>query len=58
MLKSEKTYRQITTPFEVTTSSLDAADGKQFFFTQTDGENEAEEQTLQRNQISEERDRM
>ena len=37
-----------TTPIEVTISSSDVADEEQFFFTQTDGEVETEEQTLQR----------
>ena len=32
-----------TTPLEVTTSSSDVADEDQFFFTQTDGEDETEE---------------
>ena len=37
-----------TTPMEVSTSSSDVADEKQFFFTQTDGEGETQEQILQR----------
>ena len=37
-----------TTPIQVTKSSSDVADEEQFFFTQTDGEDETEEQTLQR----------
>ena len=37
-----------TTPIEVTTSSSDVADEEQFFFTQTDDQDETEEQTLQR----------
>ena len=36
-----------STPIEVTTSSSDVADEEQFFFTQTDGEDETEEQTLE-----------
>ena len=41
-----------TTPIEVTTSSCDVADEEKFFFTQTDGENETEEQTLERKEQS------
>ena len=37
-----------TTPIEVTTSSSDVADKENFFFTQIDGEDETEEQTLER----------
>ena len=37
-----------TTPIEVSTSSSDVADKEQFFFRQTDDQNETEEQTLQR----------
>ena len=37
-----------TTPLEMTTPSLDVADGKQFIITQTNPEIESEEQTLQR----------
>ena len=37
-----------TTPLEVTTSSSDVADEEQFFFTQADGEDETEKQTLER----------
>ena len=37
-----------TTPIEVTTSSSDVADEAQFLLTQTDGEDEPEEQTLER----------
>ena len=37
-----------TTPNEVTTSSSDVADEDQFFFTQTDGQDQTEEQILQR----------
>ena len=37
-----------TTPIEVTTSSLDVADEEQFLFTKADGEDETEEQTLER----------
>ena len=39
-----------TTPIEVSTSSSDVADEKQFFFTQTDCQGETEEQILQRKQ--------
>ena len=39
-----------TTPFEVTAASSDVADEEQFFFTQTDSENEIEEQTVERRQ--------
>ena len=41
-----------TTPIEVTTSSSDAADEKQFFFTQTDKNNESEGQTLEQKEQS------
>ena len=41
-----------TTPIEVTTSSSDAADEEQVFFTQTDNDNEPEEQTLERKEQS------
>ena len=37
-----------TTPIEMSMSSSDAADEEQFFFTQTDGQDETEEQILQR----------
>ena len=37
-----------TTPIEVSKSSSDVADDEQFFFTQTDGQDETEEQILQR----------
>ena len=37
-----------TTPIEVTTSSSDVADEKQFFFTQPDGQDETGEQIVQR----------
>ena len=37
-----------TTPIEVSTPSSDVADEEKFFFTQTDGQDETEEQTLQR----------
>ena len=37
-----------TTPIEVITSSSDVADEEQFFFTQTDGQDETEQQILQR----------
>ena len=36
-----------TTPTEVSTSSSDVADEEHFFFTQTDGQDEIEEQILQ-----------
>ena len=39
-----------TTPIEVTTSSSDVADEEQFFFTQTNDQDETEEPTLQRKQ--------
>ena len=43
-----------TTPIEVTTSSSDVADEEQFFFTQTDAQNETKEQILQqKSQFSE-----
>ena len=41
-----------TTPIKVTTSLSDVADEEQFFFPQTDGEDETEEQTLERKQQS------
>ena len=41
-----------TTPIEVTTSSSDVADEEQFFSTQTDGEDETEDQTLERKEQS------
>ena len=41
-----------TTPIEVTTSTSDVADEEQFFFAQADGENETEEQTLERKEQS------
>ena len=37
-----------TTPIEVSTSSSDVADEEQFFFTQSDGQDETEEQMIQR----------
>ena len=37
-----------TTPFEVTTSSLDVADVENFFIIQPDNENESGEQTLEK----------
>ena len=40
------------TPIEVSTSSSDVADEKQFFFKQTDGQDETEEQVLQRKRQS------
>ena len=44
-----------TTPIEVTTSSSDVADEEQFFFTQTDGQDETEQQTLPQKQQSREK---
>ena len=44
-----------TTPIEVTTSSSDVADEEQFFFMQTQGEDETEEQTLERKEQSREK---
>ena len=44
-----------TTPIEVTTSSSDVADEEQFFFTQTDDQDETEKQTLQRKHQSREK---
>ena len=41
-----------TTPIEVTTSSSDVADEEQFFFAETDGEDETEKQTLERTKLS------
>ena len=41
-----------TTPIEVTTISSDVADEEQFFFKQTDGEDETEEQILKRKEQS------
>ena len=41
-----------TTPIEVTTSSSDLADGKQFFFIQADNNDESEEQTFERKEQS------
>ena len=41
-----------TTPIEVSTSSSDVADEEQFFFTQTDGHNETEDEILQQKQQS------
>ena len=41
-----------TTTIEVTTSSSDVADEEQFFFIQTNGEAETEEQTLERKEQS------
>ena len=54
---TEKIYLKIredvqTTPIEVSTSSSDVADEEQFFFTQTDDQNEADKQILQRKQQS------
>ena len=44
-----------TTPIEVTTSSSDVADEEQFFFTQTDSQDETEKQILQRKEQSREK---
>ena len=41
-----------TTPIEFTTSTSDVADEEQFFFTQADGEDETEGQTLERKEQS------
>ena len=41
-----------TTPIDVSTSSSDVADVKQFFFTQADGQDETEEDILQRKEQS------
>ena len=41
-----------TTPIEVSTSSSDVADEEQFFFRQTDSQDETEEQILQRKEQS------
>ena len=41
-----------TTPIEVTTSSSDVADEEQFFFEEADGDNETDEQTLERKEQS------
>ena len=41
-----------TTPIEVSTSSLEVAVEEQFFFTQTDGQDETGEQILQRKEQS------
>ena len=41
-----------TTPIEVSTSSSDVADEEQFFFTQTDSQDETEKQILQRKEQS------
>ena len=41
-----------TTPMKVTTTSPDVADEEQFFFTQTDTNDESEEQTLKRKEQS------
>ena len=54
---TEKIHHKIredvrTTPIEVSTSSSDVADAEQFFFTQTDGQDETEEQILQRKEQS------
>ena len=44
-----------TTPIEVTTSSSDVADEKQFFFAHTDDQDETEEQILQKKEKSREK---
>ena len=44
-----------TTPIEVSTSSSDVADEEQFFFTQTDSQDEAEVQILQRKEQSQQK---
>ena len=44
-----------TTPIEFTTSSSDVADEEQIFFTQTDGQDETEEQILERKEKSREK---
>ena len=49
-LKSREEVK--TTPIEVSTSSSDVADEEQFFFTQTDNQDETEEQILQRKEQS------
>ena len=41
-----------TTPIEVRTSSSDVADEEQFFFAQVDGEDETEEQSLEKKEQS------
>ena len=41
-----------TTPIEVTTSSSDVADEEQVFFTQADGGDETEKQTVERKEQS------
>ena len=41
-----------TTPIEVATSSSDVADGKQFFFTRADGQDETKYHILQRKEQS------
>ena len=48
---TEKIHHKIregihTTTFEVTTSSSEVTDGKQFFFTRTDNENDSEQKLL------------
>ena len=53
----EKIRRKIrkkiqTTPIEVTTSTSDVGDEKQFFFAQADAEDETEEQTLEEKEQS------
>ena len=50
-------FREVvqTTPIEVSTSSSDVADEEQLFFTQTDGQDETDEQTLQRKEQSQKR---
>ena len=41
-----------TTPIDVSTTSSDVADEEQFFFTQTEGQDETEEQILKRKEQS------
>ena len=57
---TEKTHLKIredvqTTPIEVSTSSSDVADEEQFFFTQTDDQDETENQILRRKEQSQEK---
>ena len=49
---SQNPGRCTKTPNVVTTSSSDVADEEQFFFAQADGENETEEETLDRKEQS------
>ena len=57
MKATEKIHLEIredvqTTPIEVSTPSSDVADEEQFFFTQTDGQDETGDQILQRKEQS------